>query len=123
MTSRQQLAQRRALVVVEPDSVADVHLGRLHGVRVGSAANSLPMTAAPPFTERQGQYLAFIHAYSRVCGRPPAERDLERYFHVSAPTVHQTLLTLERLGLIARTARAARSVRVLLPPEQLPVLR
>ena len=81
------------------------------------------MTAAPPFTDRQGQYLAFIHAYSRVCARPPAERDLERYFQVSAPTVHQMLLTLERLGLIARTPRTARSVRVLLPPEQLPVLR
>lgn len=81
------------------------------------------MTAAPPFTERQGQYLAFIHAYSRVCGRPPAERDLEHYFQVSAPTVHQMLLTLEHLGLIARTARMARSMRVLLPPEQLPPLR
>jgi len=98
-------------------------IGQLHGKGVERAANSLPMTAAPPFTERQGQYLAYIHMYTRVCGRPPAERDLERYFRVSAPAVHQMLVTLERLGLIARTARAARSVRVLLEPEQLPVLR
>ena len=81
------------------------------------------MTGQPPFTERQGQYLAFIHAYSCVCGRPPAERDIERYFQVSAPSVHQMLLTLERLRLIARTAHTARSVRVLLAPEQLPALR
>ena len=32
------------------------------------------------FTERQGQYLAFIDAYTRVHGRPPAETDLQRHF-------------------------------------------
>src|SRR3954451_16148321 len=98
-------------------------IGRLHGSQAERAANCLPMTAAPPFTERQGQYLAYIYMYTRVCGRPPAERDLERYFRVSAPSVHQMLVSLERLGLIARTPRTARSVRVLLAPEQLPPLR
>src|SRR4051812_13953657 len=44
---------------------------------------------APGFTERQGQYLAFIDAYTRVSGRPPAEADLQRHFGVSAPSVHQ----------------------------------
>lgn len=92
-------------------------------MRPERAANCHSMTGQPPFTERQGQYLAFIYAYSCVCGRPPAERDLEHYFQVSAPTVHQMLLTLERLGLVARTAHTARSARVLLAPEQLPVLR
>src|SRR5215203_4321681 len=29
------------------------------------------------FTERQGQYLAFIDAYTRVHGRPPAETDMQ----------------------------------------------
>ena len=81
------------------------------------------MTGQPSFTDRQGQYLAFIHAYRCVCGRPPAERDIERYFRVSAPAVHQMLLALDRLGLIARTAHTPRSVRVLLSPEQLPALR
>jgi hypothetical protein len=28
------------------------------------------------FTPKQGQYLAFIHAYTLVNGRPPAEADL-----------------------------------------------
>jgi hypothetical protein len=27
----------------------------------------------PRFTDRQGQYLAFIYAHTRVLGRPPAE--------------------------------------------------
>ena len=50
------------------------------------------------FTEKQGQYLAFIHAYTRVLGRPPAEADLQRHFHVTPPSVHQMVLTLERAG-------------------------
>jgi len=29
------------------------------------------------FTEKQGQYLAFIHAYTLVMGRPPAEADMQ----------------------------------------------
>ena len=34
----------------------------------------------PRFTPKQGQYLAFIHAYTLVFGRPPAEADLRRIF-------------------------------------------
>ena len=30
----------------------------------------------PAFTIKQGQYLAFINAYTLVLGRPPAEADL-----------------------------------------------
>jgi DNA-binding MarR family transcriptional regulator len=81
--------------------------------------------ASPPrpgFTAKQGQYLAFIYAYTRVLGRPPAEADLQRYFRVSPPSVHQMLLTLERKGLIRRTRGAARSIEILVVPENLPVL-
>ena len=60
---------------------------------------SPPPTAAT-FTPKQGQYLAFIFAYTRVLGRPPAESDLQRHFGVSPPSVHQMVLTLERAGLI-----------------------
>jgi hypothetical protein len=41
------------------------------------------------FTPRQGQYLAFIHAYTLVLGRPPAEADIQKFFRVTPPTVHQ----------------------------------
>jgi Mn-dependent DtxR family transcriptional regulator len=58
-------------------------------------------STAPSFTDRQGQYLAFIDAYTRVTGRPPAEADLQRHFAVSAPSVHQMVVTLERAGLRA----------------------
>ena len=54
------------------------------------------------FTPRQGQYLAFIHAYTLVNGRPPAEADMQRFFRVTPPSVYQMVLTLERDGLISR---------------------
>jgi Mn-dependent DtxR family transcriptional regulator len=77
----------------------------------------------PSFTPKQGQYLAFIYAYSRIHGRPPAERDLQNYFAVTPPSVHQMVLTLERQGLIRRQPRVARSIELLVPPELLPILR
>ena len=75
------------------------------------------------FTDKQGQYLAFIDAYTRVHGRPPAEADLQRHFRVSPPAVHQMVLTLERAGLIRRQPGLARSIEVSVEPECLPVLR
>ena len=74
------------------------------------------------FTEKQGQYLAFIHAYTRLNQRYPAEADIQRYFEVSPPTVHQMILKLEKLGLIARQPRTARSIRVLVPADKIPKL-
>jgi len=44
------------------------------------------------FTPKQGQYLAFIHAYTLVNGRPPAEADMMRFFQVTPPSVHQMVL-------------------------------
>jgi len=80
------------------------------------------MRIPPAFTERQGQYLAFIYHYSKVKRRPPAEADIQRFFGVTAPTVHQMVLTLEAGGHVARTPGQARSLRVLVPPELLPHL-
>ena len=41
--------------------------------------------STPRFTETQGQYLAFIHAYALVNGRPPAEADIQRFFASRRP--------------------------------------
>lgn len=75
------------------------------------------------FTEKQGQYLAFIYAYERLNRQPPAEADMQRHFGVTPPTVHQMVLKLEELGLIKRTPGKSRSIELLVPPEQLPILR
>jgi DNA-binding MarR family transcriptional regulator len=74
------------------------------------------------FTPRQGQYLAFIHAYTLVNGRPPAQADIQRFFRVTPPSVHQMLLTLERSGLISRRPGVARSIAVLVDRSALPIL-
>ena len=89
----------------------------------GTLSVSTPVKPPAPYTERQGQYLAFIHAYTKVNGRPPAQADIQRFFAVTAPTVHQMLLSLERRGLLRRTPGRARSLDVLLPPEDLPILQ
>ena len=77
----------------------------------------------PSLTDKQGQYLAFIDAYTRVHGRAPAEADMQRHFGVTPPSVHQMVLTLERAGLIQRQPGLARSIQVLVDPDRLPRLR
>jgi hypothetical protein len=79
--------------------------------------------SAKAFTPKQGQYLAFIYAYTRLHRRPPAETDIQQYFRVSPPSVHQMVLTLERSGFIRRQPGVARSIEMLVDPEHLPVLR
>jgi Mn-dependent DtxR family transcriptional regulator len=74
------------------------------------------------FTPKQGQYLAFIHLYTRLHRRPPAETDMQQYFRVSPPSVHQMVLTLERAGFIRRQPRTPRSIEVLVDPKHLPEL-
>jgi len=76
----------------------------------------------PDFTPKQGQYLAFIHAYTLVNGRPPAEADMIRFFKVTPPTVHQMVLKLEQAGLIARQPGAARTIQILVHQNALPAL-
>ena len=85
-------------------------------------APKLDPSIAPPFTAKQGQYLAFIYNYTKIHRQAPAESDLERYFRVSPPAIHDMIKTLERNGLIERTPGQARSIRLLVQPEHLPRL-
>lgn len=64
----------------------------------------------PPFTETQGQYLAFIYTYVLLYRQAPAETDFQRFFCVTPPSVHSMIKQLERLGFIRRTPRQARSI-------------
>ena len=76
----------------------------------------------PGFTPRQGQYLAFIHYYAKVNGRPPAEADFEVFFQVSPPSVHDMIVTLEHAGWISRVPGQGRSIMLNLTRDQLPDL-
>jgi len=75
-----------------------------------------------PYTAKQGQYLAFIFHYTKIHRVAPAESDMQKYFTVSPPSVHQMVLRLEAEGFIERVAGQGRSIRLLIPPEQLPEL-
>ena len=80
-----------------------------------------PQTA-PRFTEKQSQYLAFIHAYTVINQRPPAQADMQRHFHVTPPTVHQMILKLEQQDLIERKTGQPRSIKMIIDTETIPVM-
>jgi repressor LexA len=82
-----------------------------------------PDASEPPrFTKKQGQYLAYIYAYSKIHRQAPSELDLQTYFRTSPPSVHDMIKTLELNGFIERIPRQARSIRLLVRPEHLPAL-
>jgi Mn-dependent DtxR family transcriptional regulator len=54
------------------------------------------------WTALQGQYLAFIYAYTTIHNQAPAELDMQQFFHVTSPTVHNMLKLLEHHGFIRR---------------------
>jgi len=84
--------------------------------------NQAAADSRPRFTAKQGQYLAFIHAYRRLLGRSPAEADMQRFFLVTPPSVHQMVLSLEKAGLITRQPGVARSIALAVDPTDLPEL-
>jgi len=108
------------------------HLSRVHErlSRIGEthADADEPLSAAavegppPRYTSKQGQYLSFIYYYTRIHHIPPAESDLRSYFNVSAPAVHQIVLTLEARGFLERVPGKPRSIRLLLSRDDLPDL-
>ena len=48
------------------------------------------------YTEKQGQYLAFIYYYTKINRVPPAHADFESWFRTAPSTVHQMILQLEK---------------------------
>ena len=79
-------------------------------------------SVATAFTDKQGQYLAFIYAYTKLNRRPPAEADMQRFFEVTPPSVHRMVVELEQRGLIRRQQGVARSIELLVAPNLLPML-
>ncbi len=77
---------------------------------------------AADYTPKQGQYLAFIYYYTKIHRVPPAEIDMQRYFQTTPPAVHEMVKTLDSKGFITREPGKPRTIRVLLPRDQLPDL-
>jgi Mn-dependent DtxR family transcriptional regulator len=80
------------------------------------------MLRGTPFTRLQGQYLAFIDLYTKLHRRAPAEADMQAYFKVTAPSVHRMVVALAKRGLVARIPGQSRSIKILVPQNQLPEL-
>jgi DNA-binding MarR family transcriptional regulator len=91
--------------------------------RMNRQMNQMSGGQRPNFTPKQGQYLAFIDAYTRVNRRAAGRTRIQRHFGVTPPSIHQMILTFERSGLIRRQPGVPRSIEVLVPPEHLPVLQ
>ncbi|MBW3540620.1 MAG: MarR family transcriptional regulator [Planctomycetes bacterium] len=72
------------------------------------------------FTPTQGRYLAFIHAYTNLHGRPPAESEIAAALCVSPPSVNRMVKTLEKIGLILRQPGQPRSLQILVPENEIP---
>ncbi len=75
------------------------------------------------FTPTQGRYLSFIHTYTSRYGYPPAESEIAAAMCVSPPSVNQMVKTLEKKGLILRQPGVPRSIRLLVPEDEIPLLR
>jgi hypothetical protein len=69
---------------------------------MGQKSDSAGGPALQGFTEKQGQYLAFIYVHSRMFRQAPAETHIQRYFRTSPPSVYQMIVNLYRAGLISR---------------------
>jgi len=54
--------------------------------------------------------------------RPPAQADIQQFFGVTPPSVHNMIVSLERKGLLARTPDKPRSIHVLAAPCAMPRL-
>ena len=73
-------------------------------------------------THKHGQYLAFIDCYTKLNRKAPAEMDMQDYFQVTAPSIHQMVLTLEKNDYISRQPGVARLIKILVPKEEIPKL-
>jgi hypothetical protein len=75
------------------------------------------------YTPRRGQFLALIYFYTKIHGCSLAERDIQKYFRISVPAVHEMVVAQDNRGFIEREPGKARSIRLLLSRDQLPDLK
>ena len=75
-------------------------------------------------TPKQGQFLAYIHAYMRSnqAGAAPTHAAMQRFFNLTPPSVNSMLVRLEQRGFIRRTPGQARGISLTIDPALLPDL-
>ena len=90
--------------------------------RTAAGSSTASKRPAAKFTPKEGQYLAFIYYYAKLHRQAPSEHDMQVYFQVTPPTVHDMVLKLEKRGFLSREPSVPRSIRLLLSRDQLPDL-
>lgn len=75
----------------------------------------------PAFTPTQGRYLAFIHQYISRYRQAPAESEIAQALCVRPPSANQMIRALEQRELISRVPGTARSIKILLPENEIPI--
>jgi repressor LexA len=95
---------------------------RDHTGEAGKTGAAVEPKPAAKYTPKEGQYLAFIYYYAKLHRQAPAERDMQVYFQVTPPAVHDMVVKLEKHGLISREPGVPRSIKLLLKREELPDL-
>ena len=75
------------------------------------------------FTEKQGQYLAFIYTYSHMFRRPPAETDMQRHFRRQPALGPSDDRHARTQRLHSPSTGRPRSIELLVAPENLPILK
>jgi len=69
------------------------------------------ISPTPRFTDKQGQYLAFIYMYTLINRQPPAEADVQQFFRVTPPSFKDTFRS--------RTCCALESLAVATPQKNM----
>jgi hypothetical protein len=103
-------------------SAMEATLGALRTI-MPETYRPLPQSADLP-TPKQGQFLAYIHEYTRRnhAGVAPTHAVLQRFFNLTAPSVNSMLIRLEQRGFISRTVGQARGITLLIDPAMIPEL-
>jgi Mn-dependent DtxR family transcriptional regulator len=73
-------------------------------------------------TRKQGQLLAYVYWYTKIHRIPPSENEVAAFVEVRGPSAHQMILRLEEGGYLSRIPALPRTLKVLLPREQIPEL-
>jgi hypothetical protein len=74
-------------------------------------------------TQRQGQFLAYIHEYMlRYQGQAPTHLEFQRFFQLTPPSVNSMLKRLDQKGFIRRIPGTPRAIQLRIAPKYIPEL-
>ncbi len=73
-------------------------------------------------TRQRGQLLAYVYWYTKVHRIPPSENEVAEFLGVRGPSAHRMIVQLAEAGMLSRTPGQPRTLRVLLPREEIPDL-